>query len=210
MFNSHVLEVVAGLSFIFFVVSVFVSAVNEWVSAALGLRASDLETGLKNLLGEDVSTASDTGPVASANIARSAAGSPARPAPGVATQPASPTGFGMADALFSHPMIQNMSPVKVLSKAITAPAYLDAKVFSSALVDLIVPGPNQQSIGALRSAVASMTNVDLRNSPCRSSITPATTWIALARTSKRGTTTPWKRSAAATNAARKPSCSCWA
>jgi len=164
MFNSHVLEVVAGLSFIFFLVSVFVSALNEWISAALGLRASDLKTGLKNLLGEDVSTAPDVGPAEAVNTARPAAGSPVQTAPGAAPQPASPTGFGMAAALLTHPMIQNLSPIQVFSKKITAPSYLEASVFSSALVDLIVPGPNQQSIAPLRSAVASMTNVDLRDS----------------------------------------------
>jgi hypothetical protein len=155
MFNSHVLEVVAGLCFIFFLVSVFVSAVNEWVSAALALRASDLELGLKNLLGEDVASAPNAGPAEPINTARPAVGLPL---------PASPTGFGMAAALLNHPMIQNTNPVKVLSKKITAPAYLEASTFASVLVDLIVPGPNQQSIAPLRAAVASMTNIDLRNS----------------------------------------------
>ena len=164
MFNSHVLEVVAGLAFIFFLVSVFVSALNEWVSAALGLRARDLEMGLKNLLGEDVSTAPDAGPADAVNTARRAAGSPVQMVPSAAAQPASPTGFGMAAALLTHPMVQNLSPVQVLSKKITGPSYLEASVFSSTLVDLIVPGPNQQSIAPLRSAVAAMTNVDLRDS----------------------------------------------
>jgi len=158
MFNSHVLEVVAGLSFIFFVVSVFVSAVNEWVSAALGLRASDLELGLKNLLGEDLSSASDAGSKEAMNASRAAAGSPA------AARQASPTGYGMASALLAHPLIQNISPVQVLSKKITGTSYLEASVFSSTLVDLIVPGPNQQSIAPLRAAVAAMANADLRNS----------------------------------------------
>ena len=155
MFNSHVLEVVAGLAFIFFLVSVFVSALNEWVSAALGLRAGDLELGLKNLLGEDVSSAPSAAQAGAANTARSATGS---------STPASPTGFGMATALLAHPMIESISPVQVMGKKITAPSYLAASVFSSALVDLIVPGPNQQSLAPFRAAVASMTNVDLRNS----------------------------------------------
>src|SRR5262250_1519313 len=102
MFNSHVLEVVAGLCFIFFVVSVFVSAVNEWISALLALRARDLETGLKNLLGEDVQSE----PVSRPAVA---------PAANQTTSAAQPIASSkMASALLSHPLIENVSPVKVL------------------------------------------------------------------------------------------------
>src|SRR5262249_40105808 len=99
MFNSHVLEVIAGLCFIFFVVCVFVSAVNEWISALLGLRAKDLETGLKNLLGDDVQAppASRTSPQTSAERTSPAA---------AAARPQTIPTYGMATALLAHPLIE--------------------------------------------------------------------------------------------------------
>jgi hypothetical protein len=144
MFNSHVLEVVAGLCFIFFVVSVFVSTVNEWLAAVLGLRAKDLETGLKNLLGEDrklTSTAPPTPPAVQAQ--------------------ASPS-FTMATAILAHPLVENVSPMKLMEKKVTGPSYLDAKVFSAALVDLLVPGDGQHTLDELRQAVGKLPNEDLR------------------------------------------------
>jgi hypothetical protein len=154
MFNSHVLEVIAGLCFIFFVVSIFVSAVNEWISALLGLRAKDLETGLKNLLGDDVRFATPTSPTTPA--------AQAERAPAGATA-AAPRTYGMATALLAHPLIANVSPIKVLEKKVTLPAYLDSSVFSSALLDLLLPGQGQHSLEELRTAVNSLANADLRD-----------------------------------------------
>jgi hypothetical protein len=150
MFNSHVLEVIAGLSFIFFVVSVFVSAVNEWIAAVLGLRAKDLETGLKNLLSENLQSAA-VPPAASSPAGSSAAASPA----------ASP--FGMATALLTHPLVENVSPIQLLQKKVTGPSYLAASVFSTALIDLLLPAEGERSIAGLRRSVSGLENTDLRN-----------------------------------------------
>src|SRR5215475_1069896 len=147
MFNSHVLEVIAGLSFMFFLVSVFVSTVNEWISALLALRAKDLETGLKNLLGETAPSSSSAQPPA-----------PAAPA----GQPQAAPAFNMATAILAHPLVENVCPMKLMEKKVTGPSYLDAKVFSAALVDLLVPGEGQPSLDQLRQSVSKLPNEDLR------------------------------------------------
>lgn len=144
MFNSHVLEVVAGLCFIFFIVSVFVSTVNEWIAALLNLRAKDLETGLKNLLGEN-------------GKANSAAASKQS-----AAQPQTTPSFAMATAILAHPLVENVSPMKLMQKQVAGPSYLDAKVFSAALVDLLLPGDGQHTVDELRQAVGKLPNEDLR------------------------------------------------
>src|SRR5437899_6526517 len=102
MFNSHVLEVFAGLCFIFIVVSLFVSTLNEWIAAIFSLRAKDLETGLKKLLAEGAK--------------------PAQDAPAPATR--NPNASKMAEAVLGHPLIHNVSPAGLFSKKISGPSYL--------------------------------------------------------------------------------------
>jgi hypothetical protein len=136
VFGSHVLETVAGLSFIYFVLSTFASAISEWIAALLSLRSKDLIKSIRNLLAEDQPPATST--------------------------PAAGSGQGLATALMNHPMIQNLSAPKLLGTGVSSPAYLDAKTFSVALSDLLAPGPGQQSLTSLRLAVDAMTNQDLK------------------------------------------------
>ena len=138
MFGSHVLETFAGLAFIYLLLSVFASTINEWVAAVLSSRSKALEKALKNLLAEDV----------------------APPASGVAAPPT--TGRGVATALLNHSLIQNLCAPKLIGKGITAPAYLSAKSFSSALFDILVPNAGVSSFANLRAAVTALTNEDLK------------------------------------------------
>jgi hypothetical protein len=50
LFGSSVLEVVIGLSFIYFLLSLICSNIHEILAGALKLRAQDLEKGIRNLL----------------------------------------------------------------------------------------------------------------------------------------------------------------
>jgi hypothetical protein len=51
--GSPVLDVALGLSLVFFLLSLIVTAVTEGISWALSKRANDLEAGLRSMLGED-------------------------------------------------------------------------------------------------------------------------------------------------------------
>src|SRR6185436_3270152 len=50
MFGSAILDVAIGLIFVFLVMSLIVTAVSELIASKLQLRASNLETGIRNLL----------------------------------------------------------------------------------------------------------------------------------------------------------------
>lgn len=51
MFDHPIVDVALGLIFFFLVMSLLVSAVQEWISSFLGLRSSNLHTGVERLLG---------------------------------------------------------------------------------------------------------------------------------------------------------------
>jgi hypothetical protein len=53
LFGSTILEVVLGLSFVYFLLSLLCSSVNELLAGFLKLRAKDLEQAIRNLLCDD-------------------------------------------------------------------------------------------------------------------------------------------------------------
>jgi hypothetical protein len=149
MFGSHVLETAVGLALIYFVVSAFASAVNEAISALLDLRAKDLEAALKNMLAQDPQPA----PLAAA----AAAGSAAAPAASAtASQDSS-----LATAVLSHPMVQNLCAPNLFGKGVGNPSYLDPKVFSATLLDVLAPG-SENSFAAVRESISNSKNKELR------------------------------------------------
>ncbi|MFT7584868.1 MAG: hypothetical protein ACI9EW_001291, partial [Cellvibrionaceae bacterium] len=50
MFGSATLEVILGMIFIFLLLSVICSTINEWISASLNLRAKTMQSGIRRLL----------------------------------------------------------------------------------------------------------------------------------------------------------------
>jgi len=50
MFGSDVLEVAMGIMFVYFVLALICSAISEWISSLVSLRARTLEASLQNLL----------------------------------------------------------------------------------------------------------------------------------------------------------------
>ncbi len=52
MFGSSIIDVAIGLFFVYFIFSVLSSALKEWISGMLGLRANTLEAGIRSLLDE--------------------------------------------------------------------------------------------------------------------------------------------------------------
>ena len=51
--GTTALDVVIGLAFLFFLLSIVVSAVNELIASLLAWRAKNLEEGIRNLLGDE-------------------------------------------------------------------------------------------------------------------------------------------------------------
>lgn len=52
MFGSAIVEVVIGLAFVYFILSVIASHINEVIAGVLGWRAADLERGIRKLLAD--------------------------------------------------------------------------------------------------------------------------------------------------------------
>lgn len=52
MFGSEILEVAIGLAFVYLLLSLICSAVNEWIASLFKMRSITLEKGIKNLLND--------------------------------------------------------------------------------------------------------------------------------------------------------------
>jgi len=61
LFNSTVLDVAIGLVFVYLLLAIIASAVNEWFSRLLGMRAKMLEQGIKQLLDAQPTAANPQG-----------------------------------------------------------------------------------------------------------------------------------------------------
>ena len=157
MFGSHVLETIIGVAFIFLIASVFASTINEGIASCLSLRAKDLESGLKNFLAEPASQA-QAAPVAVATAATAGGAVTAA----VAFR-AKVTGLGMASEILNHPAVQNLCAPKLFRDEIAKPSYLDAKTFSGALFDLLLPDANTYSFAELRASVQTLDNAELKS-----------------------------------------------
>jgi hypothetical protein len=59
MFSFPALDVALGLIFVYFILALVCSAVNEWIATALRWRARDLERGIRNLLVDPKQTQGD-------------------------------------------------------------------------------------------------------------------------------------------------------
>ena len=57
MFGSYLLEIAIGIFFLYLLLSLFCSAINEWISRIFKLRANNLREGIKNLLDDPGFTA---------------------------------------------------------------------------------------------------------------------------------------------------------
>lgn len=56
MFDHPIVDVALGLILLYTVLSLFASVVKEWVSTFLGLRAKNLQKGIRTLIGDDYAT----------------------------------------------------------------------------------------------------------------------------------------------------------
>lgn len=158
MFGSHVLETAIGLAFIYLVLSVFASTINEWIAAMFSFRSKDLEILLKNLLGQTTS-----GEQAERALAAAASSSGASTTP-TANVPATTTPdlhSSLATALLQHPAIDNLRAPKLFGKGLSKLSYLDSDLFSSTLLDLVAPDSGN-SLDKVKAGVAGLQNDELR------------------------------------------------
>ena len=57
MFAHPIIDVALGLVFVYVILSLLCSAVQEWVASVAGLRSKNLAAGIENLVGNDLARA---------------------------------------------------------------------------------------------------------------------------------------------------------
>lgn len=129
MFNSTVLEVAIGMAFVYLLLSLFCSAVNEVIASILHSRAKNLEQGINSLFTEGLKTEEVKGD---------------KPAPALT----------LSDAIYQHGLVQSLYrsgagiAQNVLAKDIkTLPSYIPSRTFASALLDIVFPGDKANPTG---------------------------------------------------------------
>lgn len=103
MFGSTILEIGIGLTFVYLLLSLVCSALNEWIAQLVAMRANTLEAGLRNLLHD-------------------------------------PTGEKLTRELYEHPLIKPLARqgwFDRLMGRVSRPAYIPARTFALALLDII-------------------------------------------------------------------------
>jgi hypothetical protein len=132
MFANSILDVVIGLAFVFFVCSLAVSGINEFVRKILNTRAKALWTSISRMLDE-----SERAPQSEKISARlDAAPSRGHPTLDTGTAP-SAGGATLAARLFDHPAIGRLDPTR-LNKP-SKISYIPPTDFARALVDILTP-----------------------------------------------------------------------
>ncbi len=132
MFAATIVDVVIGLTFVFFVCSLAVSGLNEFVRKVLNTRSKALWASISRMLDE-----SEAAPQSEALTARLGSapsrGQPRRDA-GVSQSVAGPA---LAQRVFDHPVIGRLDPAR-LNKP-TRISYIPSTDFARALVDILTP-----------------------------------------------------------------------
>jgi hypothetical protein len=122
MLNSTTLEVAIGMALVYLLLSLFCTAINEVVAGILGSRAKNLERGIRSLFTGGLKTLQNTG-------------TDAKVIPAVS----------LAEAIYGHGLVQSLYRSTASEKPVglfgmfgsSLPSYIPARVFSSALFDLL-------------------------------------------------------------------------
>jgi hypothetical protein len=136
MFGSEILDIGVGVAFVYLLLSLVCTVLNEWIAGVMGLRAKNLEAGIRSLFSEGKITIPASGDIAKAEKF-------------------------LADAVYDHGLIQSLSRADWIDRLLKRegrPSYIPANLFSMALVDTLVPadGGEPKSIEAVRTAVAKL------------------------------------------------------
>jgi hypothetical protein len=172
MFGSQILDVAVGLIFVYLLVSLIVSIVNEWIARLFALRASTLEDGLRNLLQDPRPATKETASLVDLlyNHPLIQGASPLRSRGKSWLHLHVP--FGTPTSGLADQQVGKIAPdVKVPAWATDPatrtgrPSYIDPRQFSLALLDLVAPnGTQSHSFQDLKSEVSQIQNARLQRS----------------------------------------------
>jgi hypothetical protein len=133
MFNSTTLEVAIGMAFVYLLLSLFCTAINEAIAGILGSRAKNLENGIRSLFTEGLKT-----PLGNTSAA--------------ITTPA----VTLAEAIYDHGLVQSLYKSVPGEKNVSwynrfgsnLPSYIPSRIFASALFDILFPN-HTSNIGSV-------------------------------------------------------------
>ncbi|MEA2475243.1 MAG: hypothetical protein QOE06_3158 [Thermoleophilaceae bacterium] len=128
--GNTALDVAIGLSFVYLLFSLLLSAVQEAIAAWLGLRAATLEKAIKNLL-----ESKKAGPEGTKQL------------DGGPEPPPAATG-ALASEFYGHALIQGLykSSWWRFIKGRTGPSYIPARTFATALLDILAPATEADDV----------------------------------------------------------------
>lgn len=129
VFANSILDVVIGLVFVFFVCSLAVSGINEFVRKLLNTRAKALWTAISRMLDPSEAAAQ------SERITPRLEDAPTREQPGA--DPDGARGASLAELLYDHPLIGRLDPTRLNRP--TRITHIAPTEFARALVDVLTP-----------------------------------------------------------------------
>ncbi len=129
MFGSGLMEIAIGMVFVYLLLSLLCTVLNEWISGLLGMRARNLEEGIRSLFTDGALRAASNGATAES----------------------------LADALYDHGLIQSLyrsTWINKLQGRPGRPSYIPARTFAVALLDILAPAnaDGSESLTAVRAA----------------------------------------------------------
>ena len=131
MFSNSILDVVIGLVFVFFVCSLAVSGINEFVRKLLNTRAKALWTAISRMLDPSEAAAE------SERITARLDEAPTRQQPNAGPDGTGARGVSLAELLYDHPSIGRLDPARLTRP--TRITHIAPTEFARALVDILTP-----------------------------------------------------------------------
>jgi hypothetical protein len=131
MFNSGILDLVVGLTFVYSLLSLVSTAINEIVEAVVKMRSVDLERGIREML------TGQKDPYDTSWLRKLFSFFPRREVASPATQPKA----DLVQQLYNHPLIYSLfqGDYEMAKKARKLPSYIPSRNFALALMDLVLP-----------------------------------------------------------------------
>ena len=135
LFNSTILDVAIGLVFVFLLLAIICTTVNEWIAGVLRTRSKMLEASIKQLLDSQKMMAAAEGPAGAAAMV--------------------PVDF--LKVFYNHPLITGMM------RDSQHPSYLSSATFSMAVMDLVTQGREaSMTFADLESGIAALPEGDVK------------------------------------------------
>jgi hypothetical protein len=142
------LDIAIGLTFVYVLLSVFCSAVQEAIAGVFAWRAKTLEEALRNLLEDNGASGEMGAPAAVAPVDTEAVNPPPEPPRGTVSAAQQGRDGTLKDQVLSHGLI------RPLYRGGRKPSYLSPKLFALALLDIVAPAENADPIEGVSNQIA--------------------------------------------------------